>query len=181
MRNKVVILAIIAATACVPSALGVAFEFETLPSNGQVFAAPGSTVGWGYRVRNPTTDWLELTNVSADVFLNGTPFSLFDFPILAAGEERIVSWTMGTAGLFEFTWDLSAPVNSVNVGLFTLEGVFWDGDPLSGGASIIGQADPQSADYRVSASSTSVVPEPGALWLMPLPLMILMWRRRRVN
>ncbi|HYR88897.1 MAG TPA: hypothetical protein VE422_32780, partial [Terriglobia bacterium] len=61
------------------------FTFSLLPAGGTVSGTPGSTVGWGYTVANLSTNWLLTTNLSADLFLNGTPNALFDFPILAPG------------------------------------------------------------------------------------------------
>ena len=168
---------LMAAALLAPAAMGAAFTFETLPANGQIAALPGGTAGWGYRIVNPTENWLMLTNLSSDAFLDGTAVTLFDFPILAAGEERIVQWESGIAGLFEFTWDTWAAMGSSNSGQFVVEGEFWDGDPLSGG-NFVDWADPQSASYSVGVAA---IPEPGALWLVSGALagLCALTRRRR--
>ena len=61
------------------------FTFSMLPGDGNISGTSGSTIGWGYTITNLSTNWLLTTNLSADLFLNGTANALFDFPILAPG------------------------------------------------------------------------------------------------
>ena len=138
-------------------ARAVGFGFETLPANGELAAAAGATVGWGYEITNPSGDrWLSVDSLDSNVFALGTPdASLFDFPILAPGASLDVPFD-GTHGLFAFTWSALVPPGSVNQGLFRLAGSWYDGDPLAGGA-FLESADDASAPYRVT-----VVFEPGS-------------------
>ena len=53
---------------------------DLIPATGNVEGSPGSTVGWGYTITNNSADWLQPESLNTDVFLNGTPNSVFDFP-----------------------------------------------------------------------------------------------------
>src|SRR5687768_4140918 len=146
------------------------FTFSTIPSSGTVIGGPGSTVGWGYSITNlSSTNWLMITALNSGAFLLGTPdASIFNFPILEPGATVTVTYVPGTSGLFEFSWDLSAPDDFENIGMFLLSGEFWSGDPFAGGA-FVGFAEDQSAPYiaRVSSSGTPV-PEPSTLFMLSL-------------
>jgi hypothetical protein len=137
------------------------FGFQVLPPGGAVSGPPGATVGWGYELTNTSSNWLELTALDSDPFTNGTPSSLFDFPILAPGASVSVLYD-GTSGLFQLTWDPGAPLGFVNSGLFVVSGAFWDGDPLAGGNFIEPAAD-QSGAYSATVAG---VPEPATLLLL---------------
>lgn len=148
------------------------FTFTTIPSSGTVIGGPGSTVGWGYSITNlSSTNWLEITALNAGAFLLGTPdASIFNFPILEPGATVIVSYVPGLSGLFEFTWDLTAPVGFENIGMFLLSGAFWNGDPFGGG-EFVELATDQSAPYTARVSSLGTpVPEPSTLILLVLAL-----------
>src|SRR5687768_7703554 len=144
------------------------FSFSTIPSSGTVIGGPGSTVGWGYSITNlSSTNWLEITALNAGAFLFGTPdASLFNFPILEPGATVTVTYVAGLSGLFEFTWDLTAPAGFENIGIFLLSGAFWSGDPFAGGA-FLDFAEDQSAPYlaRVSSPGTPVPESPTVLLL----------------
>ena len=157
-------------------AQAVGFLFEVDPIDGSVTAPPGETAGWGYRLGNTTADWLELTGLSSDVFFGGVPSVLFDFPILAPGADINVPWSAGATGLFEFTWDRGVANGTTNSGTFSLDGVFWDGNPLLGGATQVGIADPQSQNYLVTAQSV-VIPEPAPI-LLAIPMALLVIARK---
>jgi len=107
------------------------FTFSTVPSNGDISGAAGSTLGWGYSVTNNSLDkWLMFVNLSADGFTNGTPNgNVFDFPIVAPGTAITTNYD-GTSGLYEFTWDVGAPAGSFNSGNFVLSAEWWSGDPF---------------------------------------------------
>ena len=147
-------------------AFAIPFTFSVLPAGGSVDGPAGSTVGWGYEITNTSaTDWLELTNLVSDAFVDGTPTSLFDFPILAPLASISVPFDfIAGSGLYQLTWDPGASPGFVNNGVFVVEGQFYDDDPLAGG-SPTSAADPQSAPYSATVTG-SVVPEPAAVLLL---------------
>src|SRR5713101_2173200 len=109
-----------------PAARADSFTFATLPANGAISGPPGATIGWGYTITNQSvTDWLQLTDINAGGFLNGTPLAIFDFPIIAPGATATLPFNLlGGAGLFQLTWDLTAPTGFVNSGTFLVSGDF---------------------------------------------------------
>jgi hypothetical protein len=164
---------------CSTVAHASSFTLSLLPAGGSVAGVPGSTIGWGYSIiNNSVTDWLMLTNLSADPFLHATPdASLFLYPIVAPGTSVTVPHDASTLqGLFQITWDVTAPVGFTNAGLFVVEGEFWDGDPFAGG-SFVALAAGQSAAY--SATVTASVHEPSTLLLASAGALALLRRRRR--
>jgi hypothetical protein len=150
-----------------------------LPSTGTTGALPGQTVGWGYAVTNDDpTDWLVLTGVVATPFAFGTANDqIFDFPILAPQTTLTQNWTPGAAGLFELTWDLTAPAGFINAGVFTITAELWDADPFLGGSFV------QSLPDFTAAYSASVtaVPEPATILLMTSGLGLAALARRRAR
>lgn len=168
--------------AAVSVAQADSFTFSTLPLNGALSGAPGATLGWGYSITNQsTTNWLVLTNLSADLFQYGNPGAfIFDFPIIAPLSTVTVAYnSLNGTGLFEFTWDANAPAGFTNSGAFLLSGEFWDGDPLAGG-NFVGFAPDQSAAYSVSvAAGTTPVPEPSTLLLVTTGLVAAGLHRRK--
>jgi hypothetical protein len=158
------------------------FAFTTIPASGTVIGGPGSTVGWGYSITNlSSTNWLMITALGAGTFLLGTPdASLFNFPILEPGATVIVNYVAGLSGLFEFSWDLTAPDGLENIGTFLLSGEFWNGDPFGGG-TFVDFATDQSAPYIARVSSPSSVPEPSGLILLALGLAAVLLGREYVS
>jgi len=142
--------------------------FSLLPSDGNVFGAPGSLVGWGYSLTNTdSSNWFMSTNLNSDSFSNGTPTLLFDFPILAPGGAGTEAFdSANSIGLFELQWDVSAPVGFVNSGNFTLSGEWWNGDPLNGGSLIAAAPDIALAYSATVTGSSSAVPEPSSFVLL---------------
>ena len=59
-----------------------------VPASGNVSGPPGSTVGWGYTITNNSSDRIQTQNITAGVFLDGTPNVIFDFPAVAPGRFR---------------------------------------------------------------------------------------------
>ena len=158
------------------------FRFMALPTGGAVSGAPGTTVGWGYELANPSpTDWLVITALNADPFSNGTPSAgPFDSPILGPGTQVTVPYG-GGFGLYELTWDSGAPLGFMNSGIFVLSGEFWDGDPLAGGAWLAAAND-QSSPYSATVTAETPIPDPGStLLLLGMSVVGLGAARRRLR
>lgn len=163
---------------CAQTALAAPiWSAATLPGNGVVAGAAGSTVGWGYEIVNPEAAlWLVLTGVSADVFEHGTPLALFDLPVIAPAASVSTPFD-GVAGLYGLAWDADAPEGFSNLGNFVLTAEWWDGDPFAGGR-LVEQADALSLAYSATVGprqGPGEVPAPsvpvlllvgGAAWLM---------------
>jgi hypothetical protein len=145
-----------------------------LPPSGSVAAAPGQTVGWGYQIVNDDpTQWLVITSLIPGLFQHGIGSDLiFDFPILAPGSSWVRPYVPGTQGLYEFTWDATAPVGFVNSGSFTIGAEFWNGDPFLGG-----QFASALPDFVVPYN-TATVPEPSTLAVVAAGLGLAAVRRR---
>jgi hypothetical protein len=149
------------------------YLFGTVPSDGLVSGAPGSTVGWGYTITNESpTLWLVTTSLNTGPFVSASPGLLFDFPIL----DPLTSVTepfdpsIG-AGLFELIWDSSAPPGFSNVGEFTISAEWWTGPPGNGGL-FFDNAPDVAQPYGASVDDS---PEPGTSALLVLGL-VLVWR-----
>jgi hypothetical protein len=109
------------------------FTFSTIPGSGNLSAAAGSTVGWGYSVTNNSLNqWLVFTSLGTDAsFANGTANGdVFNFPIVAPLSTLTQAYD-GTNGLYEFKWNAVAPAASSNSGNFVLGAEWWSGDPFS--------------------------------------------------
>ena len=168
--------------ACAPDrAQANPFTFSVTPAGGAISGAPGSTIGWGYTLANTSlTDWLMLTALSADVFQHALPNAgLFDFPILAPGATVTVPWVLGSTGLFEITWGLTAPIGFTEFGTFIVSGEWWSDDPLGAGHFLQFATD-QTASYSATVTTPAGVPEPSSLLLLTGALAIC-WRRMRVT
>jgi hypothetical protein len=170
--SKALCAGVVALLAADARALG--FVFDTLPAGGEITAEAGATVGWGYRITNPTSDrWLAISALDAGFFEHGSPDAgLFDFPVLAPGALREIVYD-GAHGLFAFSWSPLAPAGFANLGTFVLAADWFDGDPLAAGA-LLEAADVVSAGYR-----TAIVPEPAAATLLAAGLVGLVAVRRR--
>lgn len=151
-----------------------------VPSSGTVAAAPGGTIGWGYEIVNDDPDsWLVISSLNTDGFQFGTVNDfIFDFPILAPGATLTTAYVAGLQGLAEFTWDLTAPLDFVNSGLFRIGAELWDGDPFAGGQFALTLPD-FTAPYSVGVTQPPSVPEPGSLLLLSAGLGLAALARRR--
>ncbi len=165
-----------------PIAQAAPFTVSLLPASGDIAGEPGTTIGWGYSIANPSsTDWLMLTDFQPDVFFHATEETLFLFPILGPGQTETVAFNAATLdGLFKITWDALAPVGFTIGGQFLFNAEFWDEDPFGTGA-FLSFADPQSAAYSatVTAADTTPVPEPGTLLLTAAGFGVTGFLRRR--
>lgn len=173
--SPICILIAFATAVSFPSrALGDSFTFSTLPVSGNVSGSAGATVGWGYSITNQSSsDWLVTTNLTADSFLNGTPTLLFDFPFIAPGQTAAESFNpAASSGLYEVTWDSSAPAGFVNVGNFALSAQWWTGNPIGDGV-FIADAPDVNTSYSASVGPATAVPEPPGLVLILSATMLL--------
>jgi hypothetical protein len=152
-----------------------AITFGLLPSDGNISGPPGSLIGWGYSLTNDSTsDWFMSTNLNADSFSNGTPTSLFDFPILSPEQTVTEPFDpINSIGIYELAWDPSAPIGFVNSGDFVLSGQWWDGNPLSGG-TFIADAPDVSLPYTATVGGTSITPEPSSFFVLAFATGILL-------
>jgi len=140
------------------------WDFSTIPANGVVSGPPGSTVSWDYRIsNNDPINWLVISGLGVDPFEHGVPYDAFDYPVILPG-----SFLEGR--LYEFTWNLTAPVGFTNSGLFTLSADFYDGDPINGGLVSSGN---MSKPYTANA-----VPVPPSIFLMASGLVGIWYLRR---
>jgi hypothetical protein len=134
-----------------------------------ITAAPGETVGWGYEIINDDPNyWVVIAGLVPDPFAHGTGSdAIFGFPVLAPaaspGFSVIQPYVPGVAGLYEFTWDLTAPAGFVNSGFFHFEAQLYDGDPFQG-ASLVATLPDLTVAYNVAVASASV-PEPATLFI----------------
>lgn len=162
------------------SALGSSFTFSLLPEDGFVEGAPGSTVGWGYSFSNlSSTEWLVPTGLNADSFLFGMPLAIFDFPILAPATSASVPFdALAGSGLYQLTWDLSAPNHYTNFGRFTLTDEWWNGDPFNGGSFSHATPDSSQAYFATVAEATAAPAEPQSFILLGTALLGIYIRRR---
>ena len=155
------------------------WTFTLVPMDGSISGPAGSTIGWGYTITNDSsTDWLVPSNLSADLFQNGTgDGSYFDFPVIAPGGTATMAFdATAFTGLYGLTWDAGAPDGFTNTGTFILSAEFWDGDPFAGGSFLMDAPD-ESAAYSATVTSSTNVPEPSATLLAAVGLAAVALRK----
>ena len=169
------------------AALADTYSFTALPAD--VTGPAGSTVGWGYTISNASTAfWLVPTTLnftplaaSAGVFQHGSPNSLFDFPAIAPGVSVSLGFDpINLSGLYELTWDASAPAGFVDSGFFDLSGDWWTGDPSAGG-NMVSAAPDESAPYSATVSGAPSVAEPSTTSLLALIAALILFRKTRLG
>jgi hypothetical protein len=158
------------------------YSFSLVPPSGNIAGPPGATVVWGYSLDNESaSDWLVTSDLQAGTFLDGSPNSVFDFPDLGPGQSVTVPFDpVAGTGLYEFTWEGSAPIGFTNTGAFELDAQWWSGDPLNGGI-YVADAPATNINYSAvvtSAVVTSPVPEPSSWILIVIVLGMLSLVRR---
>jgi hypothetical protein len=157
------------------------YTFATIPLDGEISGNLGDTIGWGYEIDNlDPNNWLVATNLDAGSFTGASAASVFDFPILAPGEDLVVPFDpIAGNGLYEVVWDAGTAPGGSNQGVFTLSADWYDGDPTAGG-NYIESAPDQLQSYTVTLDSSSA-PEPASAALFLLGLASLWASRRRVG
>jgi PEP-CTERM motif len=173
MKTRCVVVLIAVALLLSTVALADDIALTLLPISGDVSGPPGSTVGWGYTITNNTALWIQAMAVSADAFLNGTPNLIFDFPAIAPGSFVTLDFSLvmtgscalPPCGLYELTWDTTAPIGFVNSGTFIVSSDFYSCDPNMPGCFDLGAAPDASATYSATVTGTGT-PEPSSLILM---------------
>jgi len=157
------------------SAFADAISLTLIPATGDVSGRAGSTVGWGYNITNDTSNWLVTMSLSPDVFQNGTPDTIFDFPALAPSSSVTANFVADVSGLYQLTWDTTAPAGFVNSGTFVLSSDYYNGDPSVGGMDI-GAAPDLRAAYSATVSSLA---EPPAALLLSTSI-LLFWGLKKL-
>ena len=142
------------------------YTLDLLPLTGAVQGVAGSTIGWGYELQNQSTNlWLVPVSLNGGTFENSAPELLFDFPVLAPSSAVTQVFDQAAmSGLYQLTWNSSAPVGFSESGNFTLEAQWWNGNPLAGGVLV--SAAPVANVPYVAKVTASAVPEPNTFVLM---------------
>lgn len=109
------------------------FSFSLLPADGALSGPARTSIGWGYSITNRSSDYLVPTAINSDLFTHGTPLALFDFPVVAPNSTATEAFALDSSGLFQLTWDTTAPSGFVNAGLFELSVSIYDSDPMAAG------------------------------------------------
>jgi len=145
-----------------------------IPSSGSVTGAPGSTVGWGYFIADPTSDWLVPTGLVLTNPSSGTVTDIFDFPVVAPNSAVSLAYSFvspggpgNSSGLIEYAVPLD--VNSVQSGTIVLQYQLYDSDPdTNPNANPVGApAASGIVGFEFTPTGTTAVPEP-ATWALLL-------------
>jgi hypothetical protein len=159
-----------------------------IPADGNLAGPPGSTLGWGYTIENDSDHFLQPMDLSAGVFAEGVPDSIFDFPVLAPHTSLSVIFSnvvtsacaAPPCGLFELVWSpMAVPGFSVS-GMFVVRSEYFSAPPDNPDAIDLGPAADLSAPYTATVTgSTTAAPEPSMAVLAGVGLMVLSLCRRR--
>ena len=174
-RRSLLLFGLVVAVLCLcPSADADTWTLTLIPSSGSIAGPAGSTLGWGYTIANNSSNTLILMGISADSFLHATPNAfVFDFPIVGPNASVTTFYSPGLAGLYELTWDATAPVGFVNSGTFLLNADWCD---AAGGCLAAPGA---MANYTATVSPAAAVPEPTTLVLLLTGIAGIALRRHR--
>jgi hypothetical protein len=166
----------------IPAMAADIYTFSPLPPDGNIQGAPGSTIGWGYTIQNESSEhWLVTTGLNAGSFQDATPNAIFDFPDLAPGATVTIPFdASNSTGLYEITWDASAPLGLTNAGNFVLDAAWFNGDPSAGGTffnNALNGVQPYTA--------TTATPEPATVGVVAISILLIAARlraqRRRIR
>ena len=167
---KAFVLAVL--LSAVPTVAADIYTFGLIPVDGSIAGIPGSTIGWGYSIENQSSSlWLITSGLDGGVFQHATPNLIFDFPDVGPGQTITAAFNATTlAGLYELTWDASAPAGFVNSGGFILAAEWWDGAPQNGG-SFVSSAPTATQFYTAAVTG---VPEPATMGVVAVSLLLLL-------
>lgn len=177
--SRILLAALATAASCFASY--TTFDFSLIPSDGISQAEPGGTFGWGYSVTNSDPDnWLSLTGLQPTInfqYVTGIT-DIFDYPTIAPGDSVLVPWMQDTAGLYQVTWDASAPPNYSASGQFAIDATWYYADPnLCPTCLVDGPAQTQEvADFTAVAA-----PEPSTFGLSVIAIALCAHRWRKRN
>jgi len=173
-RRSLLFLGLVTVLCLCPPADADTWTLTLIPSSGNIAGPAGSTLGWGYTIANNSSNTLVLTGISADPFLNASPSAfVFDFPIIGPNASVTTFYSTGLAGLYELTWDPTAPGGFVNSGTFLLNADWCD---AAGGCLVAPDA---TANYTATVLPGAAVPEPTTLVLLLTGIAGIALRRHR--
>ena len=156
------------------------------PPGASISGPPRSTVGWGFTLVNPDTDWISVTS-SALTFETNPSLGLYTDliglqggPLPSFAVAPSTSWSEVfdgvSRGIGSYAISSSAAPFAQNSGLILVNFDIFDGDPLNGGNQIDSSA--ISAAFTVNIASSSEVPEPSTFALMAAALGVAFALRR---
>ena len=153
-----------------------------VPSNGSIQGVPGAAVGWGFTLTADSAEWISV--VTSSLFTESDPSvgAYVDFAGLQGGPVNGVlapnapDWTenfdpVNFLGLGGFTIDPGAAFGSSDAGLLDLNYETFSADP-----NLCSNCGTGFGNLLVPFQ-VQVVPEPAAVWMAGLALLICRLRR----